>query len=374
MRLLKPAWVNHDGKPIFSIDIHPDGSRFATGGQGEDSGSGKVAIWNMAPVKEEKDEKDENVPKILCQMDNHLACVNCVRWSNSGKFLASGGDDKLIMIWQTTRYGGVSTAFGSGTQNVEQWRPASTLRGHAGDVLDLSWSPNDAWLASCSVDNTIVIWNGEKFPEQVTVLKGHVGLVKGVTWDPVGKYIASQADDKSVRVWRTRDWQEESAITEPFQECGGTTHVLRLNWSPDGAYIVSAHAMNNSGPTAQIIEREGWKATLDFVGHRKAITVVRFNPNIFSKRKKNSEQSQQYTCCAIGSRDRSLSVWLTALKRPLVVTHDLFNNSILDITWSRNGMELLACSCDGTVAYIDFTIEEIGVPMSQKDMVCRLLV
>lgn len=37
---------------------------------------------------------------------------------------------------------------------------------------------------------------------------------------------------------------------------------------------------------------------------------------------------------------------------------------------SRNGMELLACSCDGTVAYIDFTLEEIGVPMSQKDMVC----
>ena len=57
-------------------------------------------------------------------------------------------------------------------------------------------------------------------------------------------------------------------------QCGGTTHVLRLNWSPDGAYIVSAHAMNNSGPTAQIIERDGWKATLDFVGHRKAITAV----------------------------------------------------------------------------------------------------
>lgn len=32
--------------------------------------------------------------------------------------------------------------------------------------------------------------------------------------------------------------------------------------------------MNNSGPTAQIIEREGFKTSLDFVGHRKAITVV----------------------------------------------------------------------------------------------------
>jgi len=53
--------------------------------------------------------------------------------------------------------------------------------------------------------------------------------------------------------------------------------VLRLDWSPDGQYVVSAHAMNNLGPTAQIIERgnqNGWQTKRDFVGHRKAITVV----------------------------------------------------------------------------------------------------
>ncbi|KAL5017440.1 hypothetical protein ScPMuIL_007029 [Solemya velum] len=371
MRLLKPSWVHHDGKAIFSVDIHPDDSRFATGGQGEDAG--KIMIWNMAPVRDEKDEKDDSVPKILCQMDNHLACVNCVRWSHNGKCLASGGDDKMAMIWQISRNAGVSTVFGSGRKNLEQWRPVTTLRGHSGDVLDLAWSPEDVWLATCSVDNTIIVWNAEKFPEQIAVLKGHCGLVKGVTWDPVGKYLASQADDKSVRIWRTLDWQMESSITEPFNECGGTTHVLRLNWSPDGHYIVSAHAMNNSGPTAQIIEREGWKATLDFVGHRKAITVVRFNPKILSKKlKKGAEKPQQYTCCAIGSRDRSISIWLTALKRPLVVTHDLFTNSILDITWGTTGMELMTCSLDGTVAFLDFSPEEIGLPLSQED-VNRLL-
>lgn len=32
-------------------------------------------IWNMAPVLREEDEKNENVPKMLCQMDNHLG--NC---------------------------------------------------------------------------------------------------------------------------------------------------------------------------------------------------------------------------------------------------------------------------------------------------------
>ena len=34
--------------------------------------SGKVVVWNMGPVREEKYEKDENVPKLLCQMENHL--------------------------------------------------------------------------------------------------------------------------------------------------------------------------------------------------------------------------------------------------------------------------------------------------------------
>ncbi len=87
-------------------------------------------------------------------------------------------------------------------------------------------------------------------------------------------YFILQSDDKTLKVCRTSDWKLESSVTEPFDECGGTTHVLRLNWSPDGKYVVSAHAMNNGGPVAKIVERDGWKARMDFVGHRKAITCV----------------------------------------------------------------------------------------------------
>ncbi|XP_074062564.1 protein HIRA isoform X2 [Macrotis lagotis] len=370
MKLLKPTWVNHNGKPIFSVDIHPDGTKFATGGQGQDSG--KVVIWNMAPVLKEEDEKNENIPKMLCQMDNHLACVNCVRWSNSGMYLASGGDDKLIMVWKRATYIGPSTVFGSSSKlaNVEQWRCVSILRSHSGDVMDVAWSPHDAWLASCSVDNTVVIWNAVKFPEILATLRGHSGLVKGLTWDPVGKYIASQADDRSLKVWRTMDWQLETSITKPFDECGGTTHVLRLSWSPDGHYLVSAHAMNNSGPTAQIIERDGWKTNMDFVGHRKAVTVVKFNPKIFKKKQKNGSSTKPscpYCCCAVGSKDRSLSVWLTSLKRPLVVIHELFDKSIMDISWTLNGLGILVCSMDGSVAFLDFSQDELGDPLSEEE-------
>lgn len=370
MKLLKPSWVSHNGKPIFSVDIHPDGTKFATGGQGEDSG--KVVIWNMAPVLREEDEKNENIPKMLCQMDNHLACVNCVRWSNNGLYLASGGDDKLVMVWKRAAFIGPSTVFGSSSKlaNVEQWRCVTILRNHTGDVMDVAWSPHDVWLASCSVDNTIVIWNARKFPEIVTSLRGHTGLVKGLTWDPVGKYIASQADDRSLKVWRTMDWQLETNITKPFNECGGTTHVLRLSWSPDGQYVVSAHAMNNSGPTAQIIERDGWKTNMDFVGHRKAVTVVKFNPKLFKKKQRNGSSPKgngPYCCCAVGSKDRSLSVWLTSLKRPLVVIHDLFDKSIMDISWTLNGLGILVCSMDGTVAFLDFSFDELGDPLNEEE-------
>ncbi|CAG9862092.1 unnamed protein product [Phyllotreta striolata] len=365
MIILKPTWINHDeNKPIFSVDIHPNGSRFATGGQGQSGG--KIVIWNIAPVIDEYAENNPKVPKMLCQMDNHLACVNVVRWSNGGHLLASGSDDKLVMIWRLTNEGS-STIFGSGQVNVETWKCIYTLNSHNGDVLDLAWAPHDGWLGSCSVDNTVIIWNAQHFPEKVAVLKNHTGMVKGITWDPVDKYIASQSDDKSLRIWRTSDWSQQEVVTEPFNECSATTHVLRLAWSPDGQYLVSAHAMNGGGPTAQIIEREGWRQDKDFVGHRKAVTCVRFNSNILKKQEGNNAKPTQYCCCAVGSRDRSLSVWLTSLKRPLVVVKDLFDDSVLDMSWSSNGLYLMACSWDGTVGCIIFTQAEIGTPLTMDE-------
>ncbi|XP_063701187.1 protein HIRA homolog [Culicoides brevitarsis] len=365
MKILIPEWVHHDEKPIFSIDIHPHGNKFAIGGLGADAG--RVTIWNLSPVLNNDSDKESSVPKLLCQMDNHLSCVNCVRWSYNGEYLATGSDDKLVMIWRKTAT--KSGAFGTGgmKQNVENWRCMHTLRGHSGDVLDLAWSPQDRWLATSSVDNSIIVWDALNFPTMIAILKGHTGLVKGVTWDPVGKFLASQSDDKTVRIWKTTDWTCQSSITDPFEECGGTTHVLRLAWSPDGQYLVSAHAMNNGVPTAQIIEREGWKCDKDFVGHRKAITCVRFNSAILNREIAGVSKPQKYCCLAMGSRDKSLSIWSTNMNRPTIVLDDVFQDSVLDIAWSSNGYLLMACSSDGTVACIQFEKNELGTPLTIEE-------
>ncbi|KAL1116447.1 hypothetical protein AAG570_004921 [Ranatra chinensis] len=324
----------------------------------------------MAPIVLEKKESDEKVPRMLCQLDNHLACVNCVRWSTSGKYLASGGDDKLVMIWTISKSSGGNSVFGGkGKVNLEGWRCAFTLRGHQGDVLDMAWSPNDHWLATCSVDNTVIVWRSDNLPEVAAVLKGHTGLVKGVSWDPVGKYLSSQSDDKSVRIWKTGDWHQEAVIKQPFEKCTGTTLVLRLSWSPDGQYLVTAHAMNGSVPTAQIIDRDGWTHDKDFVGHHMAVTCVRFS-NFIMEWDRKGKVARACTC-AIGSRDRSVSVWVTSLTRPIVVMEDLFTSPVNDLSWGPRGLSFMACSHDGTTAYLEFSEQEIGSPISEAEKVIR---
>lgn len=69
--VVKPAWVLHpDDKErattIYTLAIHPDGSRLATGGLDT-----KIRIWSTAPIVDEAMEKNEKVPKLLCTMTSH---------------------------------------------------------------------------------------------------------------------------------------------------------------------------------------------------------------------------------------------------------------------------------------------------------------
>ena len=78
---------------------------------------------------------------------------------------------------------------------------------------------------------------------------------------------------------------------------------------------------------------------------------------------------------ALGSRDRSFSVWSTNLRRPLFVVTDAFDQSVLDLAWSRDGRVLIACSMDGTVAAVVLKEEELGRPMSEerrRDMMAKM--
>ncbi|CAE6351863.1 unnamed protein product [Rhizoctonia solani] len=370
MRLVKPAWIKHEDTinkkrlPIFTIHVHPDGSRVATGGL-----DAKIRIWATKPILN-KEVEETATNKILCTLGMHSGPVLVTRWSHSGKWLASGSDDTIVMIWDLDPNGG-GRVFGSDEVNIEGWKALKRLPGHESDVTDLAWAPEDRYLASVGLDSLVIIWSGYNL-DPLIKLDGHQGFVKGVTWDPVGQFLATQSDDKSVKVWRTTDWGVEATITKPFEDSPGSTFFRRLSWSPDGAHITASNAMNNNGYVfvAAVIERNQWKSDINLVGHENTVEVAAYNPHIFL-RNTNVAATTSNICSvvALGADDQSVSVWQTKHARPLVVAREVFDRPIMDLAWSWDGLTLYSCSSDGTVATFEFEEAELEgiVPHSVQD-------
>ena len=137
-------------------------------------------------------------PVFECELNGaHISTVNICRFSPNGKYLATGSDDNTVIIWvQKSR----PTTFGSAEEKVS-WSNYKILRGHSGDVYDLSWNPESKYLISGSVDNYCMIWNIEK-AKCVNRFMDHEHFVQGVSWDPRNKYILTQSSDKSVRFYK----------------------------------------------------------------------------------------------------------------------------------------------------------------------------
>ncbi|KAL5200796.1 hypothetical protein ABZP36_035150 [Zizania latifolia] len=376
----KPSWIRHEGLQIFSIDIQPGGLRFATGG-----GDQKIRIWSMKSVAKDNDNEDSS-QRLLATIRDHFGSVNCVRWAKHGRYLASGSDDQVIQIHE--RKAGTGTSeFGSGEPpDVENWKVVMTLRGHTADVVDLNWSPDDSTLASGSLDNTVHIWsmaNGIC----TAVLRGHSSLVKGVTWDPIGSFIASQSDDKTVIIWRTSDWSLAHRTEGHWAKSLGSTFFRRLAWSPCGHFITTTHGFQKPRHSAPVLERGEWSATFDFLGHNAPVVVVKFNHSMFRKHlstgqdvkaapagwangasKASTKEHQPYNVIAIGSQDRTITVWTTASARPLFVAKHFFTQSVVDLSWSPDGYSLFACSLDGSVATFHFEAKELGYRVSDAEL------
>ncbi|KAF8632896.1 hypothetical protein AX17_004742 [Amanita inopinata Kibby_2008] len=365
MHFTKPAWVMHKDSSksdqnakrlsIFSVHVHPDGSRIATGGL-----DSKIRIWSTKPILNRSSELSGKPPKALCTLHMHTGPVLTVRWAHSGRWLASGSDDAIVMIWDLDP-NARGRIWGSDEVNVEGWRPLKRLPGHDSDVTDVDWSPGDRYLASVGLDSTIIVWCGFTL-ERIVRLTQHQGFVKGVCWDPVGEFLATQSDDRTVKIWRTTDWSLEAEVSKPFESSPGSTFFRRLSWSPDGAHITASNATNNNGYVfiAAVITRNLWTSDISLVGHENTVEVAAYNPHIFL-RNPSSPVATSNICSvvALGADDRSVSVWQTKSARPLIVAKEVFERQIMDLSWSWDGMTLYAASSDGTLAVFNFEPEEL---------------
>ncbi|KAI1649503.1 WD40 repeat-like protein [Daldinia loculata] len=135
------------------------------------------------------DDKKEKEWDLIVILDGQDSEVKSVSFSPTGQFLATCSRDKSVWIWED-----VGT-----NEEDDEWETVAVLSEHEGDVKAVAWCPetnrsgrgrySSDVLASASYDNTVRIWREESEQEWVcvAVLEGHEGTVWGVQWEPKPK-------------------------------------------------------------------------------------------------------------------------------------------------------------------------------------------
>jgi protein HIRA/HIR1 len=355
--------------------------------------------------------------RLLCTLSAHTgSSVLCVRFSTSGNFLASAGDDACVCIYAPTNANS-SSQQAAATGNLvekagpEHWSRIKLCRGHGLDVVGLAWAPDDSHLVSCSLDSEtpIIVWKLNDLEKKGSMIcnpfrvlgKGvHTSTVKGVAFDPAGSYLASSGDDPAVCIWRAHDdWGLEkrvdssTGIFRRWKEDDGPalssqSLFRRLSWSTDGAFICSTNSVVKNKHVASTISREGWSVSsaqsaaagaANLVGHKQPVVVSRHSSHLLDARKKedgeldgdDDEEPEYATLLALGDKRGFITVWSTRKARPLFKLQCSESHcTVTDLAWGTvpgGDLMLLVSLLDGQVVALRFGVpDELGGILSEE--------
>lgn len=334
-------------------------------------------------------------------MSNHTGAVTVVRFSPDGKYLASGSDDRVILIWELDESRIPQREFGAdsnGPTDTESWVARKRLTGHENDVQDLAWAPDSSILVTVGLDSSILIWSGTTF-EKLKRIDIHQSQVKGVTFDPANKYFATASDDRTMRIVRYHrespnelTFSVEATVSKPFEGSPISTYFRRCSWSPDGNHIAASDAVNGPVPTVAIVSRGTWESDISLVGHEYPCEVALFNPRCFYSNPATSTNGNAsadtisngsaansngnakfHSLVATSGQDKILAIWNTSDSRPMVVANNIALKPITDLAWSPDGTRLFASSLDGSVIVAMFEEGELGVAIPTENVAAQLL-
>ncbi|KAG2767917.1 hypothetical protein JG687_00004000 [Phytophthora cactorum] len=164
--------------PVTSLCLLEDGKTAFSAAK-----DGSLLRWDLAQQKKTKltlPKDDVAAEKATTDKDR---CILALAASSDGKFLASGGRDKLVRVW-----------------DVEKGELQESFTGHRDAVSALAFRLRSHSLFSGSFDRSIKHWNLTEMG-YVETLFGHQSEVNGL--DSLYKErVVSCGRDRSVRVWK----------------------------------------------------------------------------------------------------------------------------------------------------------------------------
>ncbi len=186
----------------------------------------------------------------LATLRGRAGDVNAVAFSPDGKVLASGNADHTIKLW-----------------DLAAAAELRTLRGHSGTVYFVAFAPDGRSLASASADRTIKVWDVASGAELRT-FRGHSKAAYGVAFSPNGEVLASASHDGSIKLWDAASGKELLSLP------GHTWAAIALAFSPDGGRLAST----GGDGTVRLWHTATGKELRTFTGHRTWVWSVAFGP------------------------------------------------------------------------------------------------
>ncbi|TPX13230.1 uncharacterized protein E0L32_006430 [Thyridium curvatum] len=192
-------------------------------------------------------------PHTLCLVTGSFDSTAALwRWQKDVPFDSSSGDDPSSLEVEVKQGGGGD----GGDGGEDDWEFSLVLEGHENEVKSVAFNPSGQYLATCSRDKSVWIWEdvganeGDDEWETVAVLNEHDGDVKAVAWcpdvpgrnhaGPSGRFssevLASASYDNTVRIWR-EDGDGEWVCVSVLEGHEGTVWGVQFEQRADNAHF-----------------------------------------------------------------------------------------------------------------------------------------
>lgn len=319
--------VGSNDSGISAVAYSPDGSLLATGE------SNCIRLWDVAKGRE------------IRRLEKLPFGVYSLAFSPDGRWLVSGGFDRIVRLWDVT------------TGNV-----LHQCEGHRASVEWVAFSPDGKQVVSTGKDQSIRLWDAATGKPN-RELRGHANWVYCASFTPDGKQLISGSRDMTIRLWDAAAGKEIRQFSRPplqnmTMAARTPTDFLLAVLSPDGQYLVSAGS--NQGlwlwkvSNGQIVRPFGetrYPAT-NIVGLEQAVIeeIIRKDSTL-SQRIYAAAFSPDGRTVATGQNE-SIILWETASGRK----RGQFNGHrgvLSSVAFAPDGKTLASGSRDGTVLIWD---------------------